>query len=87
MGRKIVLILGHPQGDSLCAALAAAYQKGAEAAGHEVRRLALGELEHLGKQNDNRIYLPFYNLVKWVPILIREEILSWGKYMSLKCLL
>lgn len=45
MAKKIVLILGHPQTDSLCGALAAAYQQGAEAAGHQVRRLALGELE------------------------------------------
>ncbi len=42
---KVLIILGHSQGDSLCAALASAYQQGAVAAGHEVRLLALGELQ------------------------------------------
>ena len=42
---KVLIILGHSQGDSLCAALAKAYQQGAAAAGHEVRLLALGELQ------------------------------------------
>ena len=37
---KVLIILGHSQGDSLCAALAKAYQQGAAAAGHEVRLLA-----------------------------------------------
>lgn len=45
MAKKILLILGHPQRDSLCAALATAYEQGATQAGHEVRMLALGELQ------------------------------------------
>jgi putative NADPH-quinone reductase len=39
MGRRIVLLLGHPdpRGEHFCHALAAAYEAGARAAGHEVR--------------------------------------------------
>jgi len=41
---RVLLILGHPRTESLCGALAAAYQEGAEQAGAEVRRLSLAEL-------------------------------------------
>lgn len=39
MGRRIVILLGHPdpRGEHFCHALAAAYEAGARAAGHEVR--------------------------------------------------
>jgi putative NADPH-quinone reductase len=39
MGKRIVLLLGHPdpRGEHFCHALAAAYEAGARAAGHEVR--------------------------------------------------
>jgi len=39
------VILGHPQRDSFCGALADAYAEGARDAGHEVRFLALGEMD------------------------------------------
>lgn len=45
MGKRILLILGHSGKDTLCRALAAAYLEGAQAAGHEVRQLALGDLK------------------------------------------
>lgn len=45
--RKICIINGHPDPapDHLCAALAAAYQEGAQAAGHETRRIDVGALD------------------------------------------
>lgn len=43
-GRRVLLVLGHPRGDSLCAALAGAYANGAEAAGSEIRRIEVGKL-------------------------------------------
>ncbi len=42
--RKVLIIVGHPKPDSFCAALAAAYRAGAEAAGHELRQLDLAAL-------------------------------------------
>jgi putative NADPH-quinone reductase len=45
MGKRILLILGHPSGTSFCAALAARYVQSAIDAGHEVRQLRLGELD------------------------------------------
>lgn len=42
---NVLIILGHPRTDSLCAALAGAYGEGARAAGTEVRRLDLATLD------------------------------------------
>ncbi len=44
MPRKITVILGHPDSDSFCAALANAYCEAAQMAGHELRYHALGSL-------------------------------------------
>ncbi|WP_298707408.1 NAD(P)H-dependent oxidoreductase [uncultured Chitinophaga sp.] len=45
MGNKnILVILGHPDSESFCGALADAYINGASAAGHTVRVLRLGEM-------------------------------------------
>ncbi len=41
---RIAIVVGHPQRDTLCEALAGAYKKGAESAGHEVRYFALSNL-------------------------------------------
>lgn len=41
---RILVILGHPSGDSLCAGLAQAYIEGARRAGAEVRLLAVGQI-------------------------------------------
>lgn len=47
MARRIVIIQGHPDpaGHHLCHALADAYAKGAEAAGHEVARIEVAQLD------------------------------------------
>lgn len=47
MPKKIVVINGHPdpRPERFVHALASAYAEGAEAAGHEVRRIAVGELD------------------------------------------
>lgn len=44
-GKRILLILGTPKGDSLCHALAEAYTSGARREGHVVRQLRLGEMQ------------------------------------------
>lgn len=47
MTRRIVIIQGHPdpQGHHLCHALADAYAKGAEAAGQQVQRIEIAQLD------------------------------------------
>jgi putative NADPH-quinone reductase len=45
MSRSIVILLGHPDRDSLCGALAERYQQAAVAAGHRVQLFALGEVD------------------------------------------
>lgn len=42
--RKILVILGHPRSESLCASLAQAYADGARQAGAQVRFLSVGQL-------------------------------------------
>ena len=44
MSKNIVILLGHPDKDTYSGAMADAYQTGAEAAGHTVTRVNLGEL-------------------------------------------
>jgi NAD(P)H dehydrogenase (quinone) len=44
MGKRILVIVGHPADASFCHALADAYAAAAQSAGHEVRRIALGAL-------------------------------------------
>ncbi len=44
MSRKILVVLGHPNPDSLCGALAATYSEAAQQAGQQVRLLQLSAL-------------------------------------------
>lgn len=45
MNKKILVLLGHTDADTFSGALADHYQAGAEDAGHEVRRINLGDLQ------------------------------------------
>lgn len=45
MSKKIFILLGHPDKDSFNSTLASEYQMGAEAAGHEVRRMNVGDMQ------------------------------------------
>lgn len=42
--KKIFILLGHPDTEGICGALADAYEKGARAAGHSVVRMNIGEM-------------------------------------------
>lgn len=44
MSKRILVILGHPVTDSFCGALSKSYIGGAQAAGNEVRFIALGDM-------------------------------------------
>lgn len=43
--RKIFLLLGHPDKVGMCGALADAYEQGAKEAGHELRRMNIGDMQ------------------------------------------
>lgn len=43
--KKVFILVGHPDSDSFNCTLADEYQRGAEEAGHEVRRMNLGEMK------------------------------------------
>ncbi len=43
--RKILLILGHTFDQGFCGRIFEAYAKGVEAAGHEIRKIKLGDLK------------------------------------------
>ncbi|OGG72715.1 hypothetical protein A3A38_00830 [Candidatus Kaiserbacteria bacterium RIFCSPLOWO2_01_FULL_53_17] len=45
MSKKIFLLLGHPDTRGMCGRLADAYEAGAKAGGHDVRRQNLGEMK------------------------------------------
>jgi len=45
MKKNILIVLGHPDEDSFCGALAMAYIDGAKGAGSDIRELKLGELK------------------------------------------
>lgn len=44
MPKKVLVLLGHPDANSLCGALANAYASGAKVAGHEVKLFRLGDI-------------------------------------------
>ena len=43
--KKIFILMGHPDSDSLNSTLATEYERGATEAGHDVRRMNLGEMQ------------------------------------------
>jgi NAD(P)H dehydrogenase (quinone) len=43
--KKIFLLLGHPDKQGMCGRLADAYESGAKAGGHEIRRMDIGEMK------------------------------------------
>ena len=77
MNKRILVILGHPAQDSLCGALAQAYVKGAEAAGHEVRSLALGSLRF------DPILREGYNCIQPLEpdLLAAQEAITWAQHL------
>lgn len=77
MNKRILVILGHPAQDSLCGALAQAYVKGAEAAGHVVRSLALGSLRF------DPILHEGYNCIQPLEpdLLAAQEAITWAQHL------
>lgn len=77
MNRKILVILGHPDRESFCGALASTYVESATAAGAEVRELQLGELTF------DPVLRNGYNRIQELePDLVRaQELIKWSNHM------
>lgn len=77
MKKKILVILGHPDTESFCGALAEAYVKGAKATGADVRILELGDL------NFDPILWKGYNRIQELePDLVKsQELIKWSDHI------
>lgn len=77
MSKKILVILGHPQKESLCGALAEEYTVGAIVAGGEVRTLALGDLAF-----DPILWNGYKEIQPLAPDLVKaQELITWADHL------
>jgi NAD(P)H dehydrogenase (quinone) len=77
MSKKILVINGHPNKESLCFALAAAYKEGATRSGAEVRELVIADL-----QFDPNLQYGYRKRINWEPDLaIAWENIQWADHL------
>lgn len=91
MKQRVLVILGHPRADSLCGVLADSYSEAARAAGAEVHRVDIGDLEFdaLGVKGENHAPLPEPDIlsvqerVRWAEHLVFIYPIWWGTVPAL----
>jgi putative NADPH-quinone reductase len=77
MSKKILIINGHPNKDSLCFALANAYKEGAIRAGATVKELVIADLQF----NPNLQY-GYRKRIEWEPDLLAAwESIQWADHL------
>ncbi|WP_263138704.1 NAD(P)H-dependent oxidoreductase [Pseudomonas sp. RIT-PI-AD] len=77
MSKNILVILGHPSSDSLCAHLADAYVSGATQAGHQVRQIRLGDLAF-----DPILHEGYKKIQPLEPDLVQaQEAITWANHL------
>lgn len=77
MGKNILVVLGHPNVNSLCAGLAKAYVEGAMAAGHTPRELRLAEMSFdPNLRFGNKITQPLEP-----DLLAAQEAIQWAQHL------
>ena len=77
MGKRVLVILGHPSEQSFCAALANEYVESAKRSGHEVRLLRLGALHF------DPVLREGYNQVQPLePDLLNAQVdITWSEHL------
>lgn len=77
MKKKILVILGHPDSESLCGALAGAYIESAKATDSEIRELQLGDLKF-----DPTLWKGYNRIQELEPDLVRaQELIQWSDHI------
>lgn len=77
MSKKILLILGHPSSDSLCAHLADAYASGATQAGCQVKQIRLGDLRF-----DPTLHEGYKRIQPLEDDLVKaQEAITWAEHL------
>jgi len=77
MSKKITIILGHPNKDSLCGKIADEYKKSAEKNGHEVKQFNLGELDF-----DPILHKGYKEIQELEPDLVKaQEYIKWADHL------
>lgn len=77
MSKRTLIIVGHPDTDSLCGLLADEYQYGAESAGAEVRRINLGGLDF-----DPVLHKGYKTIQKLEPDLLQaQQDILWAEHL------
>jgi putative NADPH-quinone reductase len=91
MNKKVLIVLGHPNKESFCGALAASYREGAAAAGAEVRELDLGDLHfdpilRLGYKEIQELepdLVAAQDSIKWADHIVWVYPIWWGTMPAL----
>ena len=77
MRRNVLLILGHPDADSFCGALARAYVEGAATTDAELRELRLGELRF-----DPTLWRGYKRIQPLEPDLVEaQKLVRWANHL------
>jgi len=91
MNKKVLIVLGHPNKESFCGALAASYREGAAAAGAEIRELNIGDLDfetilRLGYKEIQELepdLVAAQDSIKWADHIVWVYPIWWGTMPAL----